>query len=1073
VRFVRLVVDRFQGIEHAEVDFSEGLNILYGPNDIGKSTLAAAMRAVLLLPAGSSEGLQYVSWQGDHTPEVQLTLRDAKGLYHRVTKSFGVGARGSARLERSRDGSSFDTDATGRQVEEKLRNLLEWGIPAPGGKSGGKKGLPDAFLSRALLSEQSDVDAILSDSFENDPTESGRLRLSAALQAFAQDPRFKKVLDQAQAKVDELFTPTGQRKRGKGSPFLAAAEEVKSLQSQLQALQQQQKESELAEGRVGTLLTEVRDARDRTEAEEAVLRDIEERLRMTEARAQAAAELEVAAAALRSIEDQHALVKHKEGELTEFERGLGERERVLEGADRALRKALDDLAASKEALQRETSDEATLSRTLKRTQVEKAIAELDTKWTELQGVKRDAEAAVRCSQEVTTLEAERRLKERERVEAAAVSNAALAAIGEATAELERLEEVQAYSRWAAAQMALDDALSAASDAGHLETEAAALKAEVARLRAEASAITVPSPEEVSSLEELERQLAVAEAALGGGLSVSIQAAPGIAVRLRADGQPAGVPGAGETLEATRKIELSVPDVIDVQVLAGDATARRTADVLRRRWNDEASPTLHKAGVTSVRELRKARDNADDLLRTADTRAKDHERVESHAVIKRAAAAPLEDLRLRAADLESALAGRDRSALAQLHAGLKRGWESEVDKTRGVIEEKKRQANEDLLRARTTHGRLDGEITQVDANLTKARGALDEAARKVNGGDPTRQLPGIEARETELKQARDRLEDDLAKVDQGGNEAAQLTKQRLEETQTALDSAARSRADAQRDVEDQRSMLDRARGEHAALKAAADQLPRDKVAYELKAKRAALDALPLPPVATSEERDAVRERVESLKRDVETKKDELSKAEGALAHVGGAVVSERCDEVQSALADAADRQKMLETDAQAWRLLHEVLHESESAGTKHLGRVLAEDVGRRFQALTDGRYGTLDLGPNVETVAVQAQGAARSVSVLSVGTREQLATLLRLAIAESLGSAIVLDDHLVEADPTRLQWFLDVLRRAAEKIQVVVLTCRRRDYECPDGTQGPTAAWVDADQAIKRWQTPSS
>ena len=1070
MRFVRLVVDRFQGIEHAEVEFGEGLNVLYGPNDIGKSTLAAAMRAVLLLPTGSAEALEYVSWQGDHTPEVQLTFRDVKGIYHRVTKSFGVGARGSARLERSRDGSVFDTDATGRQVEEKLRSLLEWGIPAPGGKSGGKKGLPDAFLSRALLSEQAEVDAILSDSFENDPAESGRLRLSTALQAFAHDPRFKKVLDQAQAKVDDLFTPTGQRKRGKGSPFLAAAEEVKSLQNRLQALQQEKKESELAEARVGTLLTQVRDARDRKEADEEVLREVEERLRMAEARAQAAAEVDLAAAALQSIDDQRALVERKEDEVTELGRRLGELDRVLQDADRQLGKAVDDLAASKEALQRETGDEATLTRALRRTQVEKAIAELDTKRTELQAVKRDAEVAARCSKEVTTLEAERHLRDQECVKGVAKSSAALAAIAEATRELQRLDDLQAYSRWTAAQKALDDALSAATDVQQLDADSAAIEAEVARLRAEAAAITVATVEEVRTLEELEQHLAVAEAALGGGLSVSIRAAPGIAVRLRADGQPAVVTGAGETVEAARTVELSVPDVVDVHVLAGDANARRGADELRRRWNDEAIPMLERGGVGSVRELRTARDTVDELIRTADARAKDHERIEGELGLKRATAAPLEDLRTRAAELESALAGRDRSVLAGLHAGLKRGWESEVEKTRGVIEQRRRQANEDLLEARTTCGHLDGEIAQLDANLTKARDALDEATRKVP--DPARQLLAIEAQETDLKEARDRLQSDLANLDQGGNEAAQLARQRVEEKQAAVDAATHARAAAHQDVEDQRSALDRARGEHSALKAAADHLPRETAAKELNAKRAALDALPTPPGATVEERDALRNRLESLKRELESKRDDLSKAEGALAHVGGAVVAERCNEVQSALGDATDRQRVLETDAQAWRLLQEVLHESESAGMKHLGRVLAEDVGRRFQDLTGGRYGTLDLGPNVETLAVQAQGAARSVSALSVGTREQLATLLRLAIAESLGSAIVLDDHLVEADATRLEWFVDVLRRAAEKIQVVVLTCRRRDYEYPDGTgSGRSVAWLDADGAIKRWPQP--
>src|SRR5262245_30435698 len=72
VRFVRLVVDRFRGIQHADVTFGPGLNVLHGPNGGGKSTLAAAIRAALLLPAGSREASDYIPWQGDYTPAVQL-----------------------------------------------------------------------------------------------------------------------------------------------------------------------------------------------------------------------------------------------------------------------------------------------------------------------------------------------------------------------------------------------------------------------------------------------------------------------------------------------------------------------------------------------------------------------------------------------------------------------------------------------------------------------------------------------------------------------------------------------------------------------------------------------------------------------------------------------------------------------------------------------------------------------------------------------------------------------------------------------------------------------------------------
>jgi hypothetical protein len=61
----------------------------------------------------------------------------------------------------------------------------------------------------------------------------------------------------------------------------------------------------------------------------------------------------------------------------------------------------------------------------------------------------------------------------------------------------------------------------------------------------------------------------------------------------------------------------------------------------------------------------------------------------------------------------------------------------------------------------------------------------------------------------------------------------------------------------------------------------------------------------------------------------------------------------------------------------------------------------------------------------------------------------LATLLRLTVAEHLGSMLVLDDQLTQTDPSRNAWFRDVLRDRAVKIQIVVLTCRPAEYLDPD------------------------
>ena len=50
----RLRVNDFAAIREADIEFGPGLNVLYGPNDLGKSTLADAIRLALLLPHTST-----------------------------------------------------------------------------------------------------------------------------------------------------------------------------------------------------------------------------------------------------------------------------------------------------------------------------------------------------------------------------------------------------------------------------------------------------------------------------------------------------------------------------------------------------------------------------------------------------------------------------------------------------------------------------------------------------------------------------------------------------------------------------------------------------------------------------------------------------------------------------------------------------------------------------------------------------------------------------------------------------------------------------------------------------------
>src|SRR5271167_1415873 len=244
MRLHRLHIQSFAAIENLDVEFGPGLNVLYGPNDLGKSTAVSAIRLGLLLPHTSTHCEQYVGWTSSDDPIVEITFETEAQRIWRVRKQFR--RNGSSLLQESRDGQDFDDVERGRRVDAKLREILRWGIPEPGG-TGGAKGLPVSFLATALLSPQDDVSAVLYSSLQGDPTGSGKEQIAAALQAVAQDPLFVALLRETQARRDEAYTDKGAKKTARGSVFKAAADRLVQTRAEKEKLERIVFESESAE----------------------------------------------------------------------------------------------------------------------------------------------------------------------------------------------------------------------------------------------------------------------------------------------------------------------------------------------------------------------------------------------------------------------------------------------------------------------------------------------------------------------------------------------------------------------------------------------------------------------------------------------------------------------------------------------------------------------------------------------------------------------------------------------------------------------------------------------------------
>jgi hypothetical protein len=356
----------------------------------------------------------------------------------------------------------------------------------------------------------------------------------------------------------------------------------------------------------------------------------------------------------------------------------------------------------------------------------------------------------------------------------------------------------------------------------------------------------------------------------------------------------------------------------------------------------------------------------------------------------------------------------------------------------------RQAETSTL-AETLKVRLDEAQLRVARTLADLEGDLLLARQRAQGDldDIAGRLASLEtSRATSLASAAKALED---------ARRAQLDLEpELSGASESLDCAANVRSDAEVALATLETEAAALRGQLTAI---------NRPAIEERLRQATSDPVFSSPVGPQLDLAAAKAEVDRLQQQLDRCTNDLNHARGQLHLIAGHVGTERLSQQQEAVtlahAEVLERERV---ERAALRLLREI-ESAEAERSTHLGRTLAGPVTDAFQSLTRGRYGSIALAPDLRTEHVEAEGGARPVELVSVGTREQLATLLRLAVAGYLKTAIVLDDQLVHSDSWRLEWFKRCLRESSRTHghQVIVFTCRPGDYLASDGADDGVTA----------------
>lgn len=380
------------------------------------------------------------------------------------------------------------------------------------------------------------------------------------------------------------------------------------------------------------------------------------------------------------------------------------------------------------------------------------------------------------------------------------------------------------------------------------------------------------------------------------------------------------------------------------------------------------------------------------------------------------------------------AGADSALAAEAEFRRKLGLEREAARKRETA---------DLLAAAALH-REQADLAQLSDQVLHLEAAL-AASDPATGG---------------LAEDVDRLEQDAESLD------ASITtlRRQIEAADQQLTGLRNQAADHRRRHE--REEAEAAR-QQAQLEAAVGALSDAALDGALVDARQALEeqersVLDLQRQAEEEPLSLMEARLERLERAIESRRSEqnnlrvqISRLEGSIASEEGRGLAEQIAERERHAAALTAQRDGFVRELDSLKILKEALEDAENEATERYLAPVRERLRPYLNWLFDSAE--VDLADFRISALRRGDSEARAIEQLSDGTREQIAVLTRIAFAEMLAdrgrpAVVILDDALAFSDEDRLQKMFDILKMAAEKVQILVLTCRERAFERLGGTR---------------------
>ena len=309
--------------------------------------------------------------------------------------------------------------------------------------------------------------------------------------------------------------------------------------------------------------------------------------------------------------------------------------------------------------------------------------------------------------------------------------------------------------------------------------------------------------------------------------------------------------------------------------------------------------------------------------------------------------------------------------------------------------------------------------------------------------------------------------DVLKLEKEARDAKRIYRERVQQAEANWQKLQIALAAAERDVTLMEESLEVLKKRHRLLKSKLDKLTDDgrdnetrnrelkNLALEWKAAETLLEetkkqlnAFPEDPQLTV---DRLEKRLQELDKVATEALEQEKSAEGNLEQLSTQGTYSNLALIEEEVAELSREIEAEEVRMLSIRLLYETLTQCCSKALATVIEPVERLATRILRRIAGGKLGHLKVGKAFEPMHVVPEVAESTVTLENVsgGEREQIYLATRLALAEVIAKEerqlVVLDDVLTFTDAGRLARVMNILEEAADRLQILILTCHPERY----------------------------